>query len=114
MFPSMLDPAFDEDEDPSPRPIAKEVELNSARSMEMDTRLIEKHIALKAAHQTQKNKLSVTRFTDAKKNLAVLKREPITSQSDYYNSHTMLRQSSLLKGISYQNNRPLGIKEYAW
>ena len=53
MFPSMLDPAFDEDyEDASPRPIAKEVELNSARSMEMDTKLIERHVALKAAHQT--------------------------------------------------------------
>ncbi len=41
MFPSMLDPAFDEDDDQSPKAIVKEVEIGSARSVEMDNKLIQ-------------------------------------------------------------------------
>ena len=45
--------------------------------------------------------------------MAVFKREPLATGSDYYSQATILRQSSLLKSVG-RLNRPVGIKEYAW
>lgn len=82
MFPSMLDPAFDEDYDESPGPIAKEVDINSARSVEMNMAQMSSN-ALQLANRTHKNKMQVARFTEGA-SMAVFKREPLATGSDYY------------------------------